>query len=315
MKALLTTSLALARLDTLQDKLFPKLLSLLFSTGDEKKGPSEFVTRDVLMSLLFAYLSAAPTPARAATVLAHLRDPAPDVAAQPPGFIITMHRPRPYKRWCTEVTNVSKEVFWIFLHRLNVVARPEAHEVGEMDAKPFTEAHFPAPRRPVPAAPHVGGVEWDATNYLTTHLDLLNGLIACVSPLQTEDDSASDSSVIDLTRAAPASPEQPHAARAARNALRRELRDSGFERVLGGALRTCKEKFYAALHAGLRTWVAAAEADGWDARMVREGPDAVDEAEGRSRSASPRKAKAGAEPAPRLNVPGLDIGRADDKWL
>jgi len=39
--------------------------------------------------------------------------------------------------------------------------------------------HFPQERPPVPAAPYVGGVEWDATNYLSSHLDLLNAILAC----------------------------------------------------------------------------------------------------------------------------------------
>ena len=33
--------------------------------------------------------------------------------------------------------------------------------------------YFPTDRPPVAAAPYVGGVEWEATNYLASHLDLL----------------------------------------------------------------------------------------------------------------------------------------------
>ena len=106
----------------------------------------------------------------------------------------------------------------------------------------YTTTHYPPARPPVPAAPYVGGVEWDATNYLAAHLDLLNGLLAS---LPTGAD---------------------------RNALRAELRLSGFEKVMGSSLRTCKEKFYGSVHAGLRTWVAAAAADGWSASDVRAGP-------------------------------------------
>ena len=47
----------------------------------------------------------------------------------------------------------------------------------------------------------------------------------------------------------------------------------------------CKEKFYGAVHEGLRTWVAAAHEDGWDVRDVRYGPPP----EVRGRSASPVK--------------------------
>jgi hypothetical protein len=40
---------------------------------------------------------------------------------------------------------------------------------------------------------------------------------------------------------------------------------------MGGSLRTCKEKFYGAVHDGLRTWCVAAKADGWAYKDVREG--------------------------------------------
>ena len=57
-----------------------------------------------------------------------------------------------------------------------------------------------------------------------------------------------------------------------RNTLRTELRASGFEKVMGRSLRTCKEKLYPAIHEGLKLWVAAATEDGWDYNFVREGP-------------------------------------------
>ena len=44
---------------------------------------------------------------------------------------------------------------------------------------------------------------------------------------------------------------------------------SGFEKVMAGSLRTCKEKFYGAVHDGLKTWVAAAIVDGWSVEDVR----------------------------------------------
>ena len=50
LKALCTTALALQRLQDIQSTLFPALLGMLFD--EEKKGPSEFTTRGILMSLL-----------------------------------------------------------------------------------------------------------------------------------------------------------------------------------------------------------------------------------------------------------------------
>lgn len=227
-----------------------------------------------------------------------------------------MHVPRPYKSWCQEVSNVTKEVFWIFLHHLNVVPQPKRPGSAGSDtnaplnaeasaerkrtlAATYTQRHFPGLRPPVPAAPYIGGVEWDATTYLAAHLDLLNGLIASL----------------------------PTAS--ARNLLREELQASGFEKTMGTTLRTCKEKFYSGVHDGLRAWVAAAAEDGWETRLVREGP-AQEEQAARARSASPNKknkkkdappqltTEGGVEALPRLDV---DLGgkksnvNDDDGWL
>ena len=285
-KALCTTSLALQRVTDIRDQFFPKLLSMLFD--EEKKGPSEFNTRATIISLLFAHLSESqhgttePPADRALVILKYLQDPAPEDEKKPLGFIQEMHVSRPYRVWCKEVVNVTKEVFWIFLHHLNVipVTSPEtAHD----DPQSYAKLHFPKPRPPHPAAPYVGGVEWEATQYLAIHLDLLNGLVASLPTQQ------------------------------GRNDFRRELRDSGWEKCMGGTMRTCKEKFYGGVHEGLRVWVAAAKADGWQVEDVRSGPPRD--------APSPRKspAKKGLPP-PKLDVKldlGVDVGGAGagDAWL
>lgn len=238
----------------------------------DKKGPSEFTTRNIIFSLLFTYLSAstsADLTTRARTLLSYLRDPSQPEAAQPLGFIASMHHPRPYRIWCKEVVNVTKEVFWIFLHHLNIIPYPPAPD--SLSAN-YASIHFPRERPPVPAAPYVGGVEWDATNYVASHLDLLNGIIAAL-PSREE-----------------------------RNSLRQELRDSGFEKCMGGSLRTCKEKFYGGVHAGLSTWIGAAREDGWDMGFVKEGPRREE-----ALRTSPKKAKK-EEPPPKLEMPKLDLG-------
>lgn len=244
LKALCTTSLALTQLTAIESELFPALLKMLFD--EEKKGPSEYTTRGIIISLLFTYLSTAPTyeiSARASTILSYLRDPSPPEENQPLDFIANIYQSRPYRVWCKEVTNVTKEVFWIFLHHLNVVPIVQPSDSTESSSEStFLKRHFPPPRPPVPAAPYVGGVEWDATNYVAAHLELMNGLIASL-PTKEE-----------------------------RNAVRTDLRASGFEKVMGGSLRTCKEKFHSAVHDCLKIWVAAALEDGWDYKFVREGP-------------------------------------------
>jgi len=217
-----------------------------------------------------------------------------------------MRTPRPYRLWSREVSNVTREVFWIFLHHLNVVPLPKqttapttldpsasaSSECAASLEATYTPRHFPTSRPPVPAAPYIGGVEWDATTYITAHLDLLNGLLASLPSPST------------------------------RNALRAELRASGFEKTMGGTLRTCKEKFYAGVHDGLRGFVGAGWEDGWEVRFVREGPG---EGEGRARSGSPAKKRKGGEEEggpPRLGevrveaLPALDLGvGGDEGWL
>jgi hypothetical protein len=282
LKGLCTTSLALQRLQQVETEFFPALLSMLFDP--ERKGPSEFSTRGVIVSLLFAHLSAMggadeeQAEKRARTILRFLKDPAPEEGKQTLDFVSQMHTPRPYRVWCKEVVNVTKEVFWIFLHHLNVVPIIDVDE-----STGYRRSHFPTPRPPHPAAPYVGGVEWEATQYLAIHLDLLNGLIACMP-------NATD-----------------------RNALREDLKQSGFEKVMGGSLRTCKEKFYGGVHEGLKCWVAAARADGWPVEDVRAGPP--------RETASPRKSpvKKKADQVPQL---ALDVGagqvqlpQADEGWL
>ncbi|ROW08319.1 hypothetical protein VMCG_03018 [Cytospora schulzeri] len=306
LKALCTTALALQYLHSIQETLFPALLRMIFDP--EKKGPSEFTTRNIITSVLFTYIQRG-TPqerlSRARTVLSYLHDPQAKEEERPVDFVMEMRRERPYRVWNKEVVNVTKEVFWIFLHQLNVVALPAGHKSSEdirstasntdtaaqsssnrapntattNDPLAYMTRHFPQERPPVPAAPYVGGVEWDATNYLASHLDIMNAILAC-TPTKSE-----------------------------RNSLREEFRISGWERCLGGSLRLCKEKFYPAVHDALRTWVAAAADDGWDVRDVRYGPPPE------SRSNSPKKAAGGAggkkkaaeEPPPRLEMPKLDF--------
>lgn len=280
MKALCTTSVALERLTEVEGDLFPALLKMLFD--EEKKGPSEFTTRGVIINLLFTQLSTASetkdATARAGRLLSYLRDPTPPEENQPLGFIAGIYQPRPYRVWCKEVTSVSKEVFWIFLHHLNVIPIVKCGRTSpNTTPEDFRQRNFPAARPPVPAAPYVGGVEWDATNYLAAHLDLLNGLIASLPTSQE------------------------------RNLLRSELRASGFEKVMGGSLRTCKEKFYSSIHDCLRTWIAAAVEDGWSYSFVREGPPRPEPG---SPTKSPIKAAGGspkkgviADKPPQLELP------------
>lgn len=285
LKALCTTDNALRKLSEIEATLFPALLGMLFDK--ERKGPNEYTTRGIIISVLLAHLNGAINdlemlPARARAILGYLSDQGTKETELP--FIAGMRQSRPFKLWHQEVNGVSKEVFWIYLHHHNIVSLPTEGESTatkypdlammerEFTAKEYATTYFPSPRPPVPAAPYVGGVEWEATNYIAVHLDLLNGLIAAL-PTKQE-----------------------------RNELRAQLRSSYWEKTMGSTLRTCKEKFYSCIHDALRQWVAAAIADGWDVRDVRMGPKL-------DKSASPRKSptKISDEKPPILDAPKLDL--------
>ncbi|KNG51524.1 gtpase binding protein rid1 [Stemphylium lycopersici] len=237
LKGLCTTATALKQLREISPTLYPALLAMLFD--EEHKGPSEFTTRELIIDIIFAHISMAPEAelgTRATELMKYLKDPVKEKETSTVPFILQMHQPRPYQVWCKELSNVTKEVFWIFIHHLNVVPIPPK----STDGRSYAKAHFPGQRAIVPAAPYVGGVEWDATNYLATHIDLLNGIMASI-PTRT-----------------------------ARNEFRQELKVSGFEKLMGH-LRACNPKYYGAVHDSVKVWVGAALEDDWDVKTVRMG--------------------------------------------
>jgi len=272
-KGLCTTATALKQLRDISVTLYPALLAMLFD--EEHKGPSEFTTRELIIEIVFAHLSMAPEDElehRAYELLQYLKDPIKEKETSTVPFILQMHQSRPYQVWCKEISNVTKEVFWIFIHNLNVIPVPRPSS-SDKPAKSYAKTHFPGQRAIVPAAPYVGGVEWDATNYLATHIDLLNGIIASLPSTS------------------------------ARNNLRHELKISGFEKLMGH-IRACNPKYYGAVHDSVKVWVGAALADGWDVKTVRMGA-----ADGKG-SVSPMKPtpKKKVEPPPQLLAPKMDLG-------
>lgn len=271
LKGLCTTATALKQLNEISSSLYPALLAMLFD--EEHKGPSEFTTRELIIEIIFAHISTAPESElenRATELLKYLKDPAKEKDSSTVPFILQMHQPRPYQVWCKEMSNVTKEVFWIFIHHLNVIPVPPQ---ASQDAPPksYAKTHFPGQRAIVPAAPYVGGVEWDATNYLATHIDLLNGLLASL-PTRT-----------------------------ARNTLRQELKVSGFEKLMGH-LRACNPKYYGAVHDSVKVWIGAALEDDWDVKPVRMGSS--DKSSVSPVKQSPKKK---AEKPPQLQAPKMDI--------
>jgi hypothetical protein len=277
LKGLCTTDSALKQLASISSTLYPALIGMLFD--EEHKGPSEFTTRELIIQIIYAHIDQAAEselPARSTELLGYLRDPVKEKESSTVPFILQMHTSRPYQVWCKEMTNVTKEVFWIFIHHLNIIPIPVAPSAPTSYAK----AHFPGPRAIVPAAPYVGGVEWDATNYLATHIDLLNGILAS---LPTRD---------------------------SRNELRENLRISGFEKLMSH-LRACNPKYYGAVHDSIKVWIGAALEDDWDVKPVRMGSDK------NTGTTSPVKMspKKKAEAAPQIDVPKLDLGLAFDREI
>lgn len=281
LKGLCTTATALKQLKEISTTLYPALLSMLFD--EEHKGPSEFTTRELIIEIIFAHISTAPDAeleSRARELMQFLKDPVKEKESSTVPFILQMHQSRPYQVWCKEMSNVTKEVFWIFIHNLNVIPVPPAPTV-DGPPKSYAKTHFPGQRAIVPAAPYVGGVEWDATNYLATHIDLLNGLIAALPT------------------------------REARNTFRHECQISGFEKLMGH-LRACNPKYYGAVHDSIKVWIGAALEDDWDVKPVRMGPG-----EGKSTTTSPVKMspKKKAEKPPQIQAPKLDFGLGFDKEI
>ncbi|KAL6708987.1 hypothetical protein ACN47E_002114 [Coniothyrium glycines] len=284
LKGLCTTATALKQLNEISSTLYPALLAMLFD--EEHKGPSEFTTRELIIEIIFAHISMAPESeleARATELLKYLKDPVKEKESSTVPFILQMHQSRPYQVWCKEMTNVTKEVFWIFIHHLNVIPVPP--QASRDQSKSFANTHFPGQRAIVPAAPYVGGVEWDATNYLATHIDLMNGLIASLPT------------------------------REARNTLREEFKVSGIEKLMGH-LRACNPKYYGAVHDSVKVWIGAALEDDWDVKAVRMGSG-----DGKS-NVSPAKQspKKKAEKPPQLQPPpkfdvGLGLGLGFDKEI
>nr|POE47220.1 gtpase-binding protein rid1 [Quercus suber] len=288
LKGLCTTESAMIELEKVADALFPALLGMLFD--EEKKGPAEYSTRTIIANVLSTSSSPPILETRARKILTYLGEPPKPEDVRPVDFVLDMHTPRPYRLWAREVSNVTREVFWIFLHHLNVIPAPKAKTSSllpgmedaprsELPEGTYTTRHFPSARAPIPAAPYIGGVEWDATTYIAAHLDLLNGLVASL----------------------PSS--------AARNQLRTDLQLSGFEKIMAQTLRTCKEKFYSGVHDGLKAWVAAAVEDDWETQFVREGPPPKEESSRRvSPKKSPKKKPQDEQSAPRLDIaPALDL--------
>ncbi|KAK9473848.1 armadillo-type protein [Dipodascopsis tothii] len=267
-KALGTSTIGLNYITAVSPGLFSTLLALLFSD----KQPAMFGTRHLIVHMVYLHLRSAPRDRRedrARLVLAYLEDPTPPADKRLPDFIEVSHTPRPYKKWYSEWSHVVRDVFWVFMQNTNRIRV----------VRQAPDFAFECEREPVRTGALAGCVELDALEYLATHVDLMNVLLASLpTALQ-------------------------------RNDLRQRFKDSGFERLVTRYLRASGTHYTRNLQLALETLVSLGHHDGWDVDNMAHGLRRMD-------PAGPRKGYARAPSAPpgpgprsiRFVLPELDFG-------
>ncbi|KAF5337944.1 hypothetical protein D9758_013127 [Tetrapyrgos nigripes] len=95
---------------------------------------------------------------------------APAAPVSPHEFIENLHRPRIYKTYLQELSDVCRDYFWVFCHPNNTI-----WIMAQTD-----EARVEKPRAP---GGMTGGVEFEAMNYLTTHLRFINAIAKAAEDL------------------------------------------------------------------------------------------------------------------------------------
>nr|VWP00152.1 Hemagglutinin-like protein [Ganoderma boninense] len=101
---------------------------------------------------------------------APLPSEAPGTPLEPHAFIEDLHRPRVYKTYLQELSDVCRDYFWVFCHPSNTVW--DLHETDE--------AKVEKPRAP---GGMTGGVEFEAMCYMTMHFKFLNAIASHVRTL------------------------------------------------------------------------------------------------------------------------------------
>ncbi|EEB08096.2 GTPase binding protein Rid1 [Schizosaccharomyces japonicus yFS275] len=187
-----------------------------------EKQPSDFSVRDTIMHVISSFFKAHQDPRRGAlAVFELLRNH--EKPSEEHDFMRAAKVDRPYRRWVVELEEVSRDVFWVWNHQENTI-----------DA---LEPNSEAAEAPIG---FIGGIETEATGYLSSHLRLINSMLAALP-----DDE--------------------------RYQKRVDLQMSGLERIMALRWRKCSFKFHTKLHSALREWVRAAEKDNWNTNFVRTG--------------------------------------------
>ncbi|WVQ99179.1 hypothetical protein IAU59_006311 [Kwoniella sp. CBS 9459] len=85
----------------------------------------------------------------------------PDPTKEQHEFVTKAHRPRVFKAWVGELSDICRDYFWIMCHASNTL-----WNLAEVDDSLV--------ERPVAPGGATGGVEFEAMNYVTFHFKLLN---------------------------------------------------------------------------------------------------------------------------------------------
>ncbi|KAF8896485.1 armadillo-type protein [Infundibulicybe gibba] len=99
----------------------------------------------------------------------------PAAPVSPHAFIESLHRPRIYKTYLQELSDVCRDYFWVFCHPNNTIWVLSETDEGKVEK----------PRAP---GGMTGGVEFEAMGYFTTHLKLLNAIASNVADLNLPKD-------------------------------------------------------------------------------------------------------------------------------
>ncbi|KAG8213095.1 armadillo-type protein, partial [Butyriboletus roseoflavus] len=202
-KALSTSSIGCFALRSSCPTPFVQLISLLYSD----KRPGDIATRQLITELLLILFEVYPPSSLPSSggrlrreawessgssrnvislpvphknffslIRALLLTPAPPPTESPASpvsphaFIESLHRPRIYKSYLQELSDVCRDYFWVFCHPNNTV-----WNLSEVD-----EGKVEKPKAP---GGMTGGVEFEAMGYFTTHLKLINAISRSVHDL------------------------------------------------------------------------------------------------------------------------------------
>ncbi|KAJ7762045.1 armadillo-type protein [Mycena maculata] len=169
-----TRQLIVDLLLTLFDLYPPSSLPSLGSRPDPRREAWETASTVPRTSTLVTL--PAPHKSFYALIRALLLTPAPPPAESPAApvsphaFIESLHRPRIYKTYLQELSDVCRDYFWVFCHPSNTIWL-----LAETD-----EGRVEKPRAP---GGMTGGVEFEAMGYFTTHLKLINAIAKSVAEL------------------------------------------------------------------------------------------------------------------------------------